>query len=58
MYQSALEVSGTWCPQLHYLEAIKSTFVCLSLQGHVAGLLGMAALLEMSRTWRWCRRQR
>ena len=56
-YQSALEVSGTWCLQLHYSEAVKSISLCLLLHGHVAGPLGMAAWLEMAGTRRWCLRQ-
>lgn len=49
-YQSTLEVSGTWCLHLHYLEAVKSIPVCLSLHGPVTGLLGMAAWLEVAGT--------
>lgn len=51
---SALEVSGTWCLHLHYLEAAKSFSVCLVLHGHVAGLLGVAVWLEMAGTLGWC----
>lgn len=38
--QSALEVSGTRCPHLYYLEAVKNISICLSLRGHIAGPLG------------------
>lgn len=57
-YQSAHEVSGTPCLHLHYLEAVKSLPICLSLRGHVVVPLGVTGWLELAGTRRWCLRQR